>query len=105
MALHTRRKKLIFWMKFSSHGTYIRPKSVVEMATIPVVVWRERNWRMHNPKTNRMKKLLSKSLTRDGRAADPNRRRYQQNVAASRSTPPKMPPSRNIACPNLPTIP
>ena len=28
-------KKLIFWMKFSSQGTYIRPNSVVEMARMP----------------------------------------------------------------------
>ena len=56
-------------MKFKSHGTYIRPRSVVAMARMPVLTRRETNWRMHSPKTKRMKKLVSKSFIRDGEAA------------------------------------
>ena len=50
-------------MKFNSQATYINPKSVVEMARMPAVLLRERNWRMHNPRTNKMRKLVSKSFT------------------------------------------
>ena len=42
-------KKLIFWMKFSSHGTYIRPKSVVRNGDYAGVLLRETNCRMQKP--------------------------------------------------------
>src|SRR5579875_30845 len=57
-------KKLIFWMKFNSHGTYINPNSVVAMALMPVAGERETNCRTHKPSTKRIKKLVSKSFTR-----------------------------------------
>ncbi len=53
-------------MKFSSHGTYIRPKSVVAMAMMPAVLDLAKNWRRHRPSTNRMRKPVSKSFTRAG---------------------------------------
>ena len=67
-AVPTPGKKLIFWMKFSSHGTYIRPNSVVAMATMPVVLLRETNCRTHRPSTNRMMKAGFKIVHARGRA-------------------------------------
>ena len=78
-------------MKFNSHGTYISPNSVVEIATIPAVLLRATNCRMHNPSTNRMRKLVSKSLTRAGELWMPSLPVRFRKVPTISSTPPAIP--------------
>ena len=78
-------------MKFNSQGTYIKPKSVVEIARMPAVLLREKNWRKHKPSTNRIRKLVSKSLTRAGEPDRPTTPVRFRNVPTISSKPPKIP--------------
>src|SRR5689334_4456078 len=84
-------KKLIFWMKFRSHGTYINPNNVVETAKMPAVLVREKNWRRHNPSTKRIRKLVSKSLTLAGEPEVPTRPVRFKNVPTINNRPPSSP--------------
>ncbi len=96
---------MIFWMKFSSHGTYIRPKSVVEIARMPNVLLREINCRTHRPRTNKMRKPVSKSFARAGELLIPRWPVKCKKVPTISSTPPKSPHHLKQTRPRFSTSP
>ena len=54
-------------MKFSSHGTYMRPSKVMEMAVMALPwFFLETNSRKHRPSTKSTSTADSKSAARDG---------------------------------------
>ena len=78
-------------MKFRSHGTYMRPSSVVAMAMMPVVLVLDDSCRTHRPRTNRMMKPVSKSFTRAGEPCMPMRPMRFKKVPTISRTPPSNP--------------
>ncbi len=80
-------------MKFNNHGTYIKPKRVVEIARIPAVFVFEKNCRRQRPRTNKIRKLVSKSFTLAGDPVVPRLHVRLRNVPSINRTPPSMPHS------------
>ena len=66
-------EKLIFWMKFNNHGTYINPNNVVEMARMPAVLDLKQIAGRTSPSTNRIKMVVSMSLTQVALSNAPSR--------------------------------
>ena len=92
-------------MKLSSHGTYIRPNNVVEIATRPAAFDLETNCRTHKPSTKTMRKLVSKSFTRAGEPVVPRWPVRFKKVPIISSSPPMTPEILKLAKPRFSAMP